>query len=261
MDIRAFLAEQGLGEEEIAAIVGNEKQAKAMSAALAKFEEGNTALTSAKTEREEATKFWEEKVTPALASVDKRVASAEADKARYAAYLKSLKESGYDVPDDLVAGAKVDPPQPQFVTREQMGKEFAATGPTLISLTQLSNEYSDLYGTPYLSMEQDFTDSQKARKNFREYVRDKYKFTEKRADRDKASEQKRIDAIVAEQMKTKEAELAAKYGSNPDLRAAMPSKFDKIEKMAEHKDSWKTNAGREASRKSRLGRFENVTLQ
>ena len=40
MDIRTYLAEQGLTAEEIAAVVGNEKTTKAMTAALAKYDEG-----------------------------------------------------------------------------------------------------------------------------------------------------------------------------------------------------------------------------
>jgi hypothetical protein len=63
-------------------------------------------------------------------------------------------------------------------------------------------------------------------------------------------------------MKTKEAELAAKYGSNPETRSPMPSKFDKLTKTEGFKsDSWKSPEGRDANRSARLKKFENVPIQ
>ncbi len=270
MDIKTYLADQGLTAEEISAVVGNEKTAKAMSAALARYEEGNTLSASAKAEaeaahaeREEAAKFWEEKVTPALANVDKRVATADSETARYKAYLTSLKSQGYDVPDDLVAkGNPTNPTTPttntEYLTRDEFSKGLRSTAPSLVTLSQLSNEYADLYGKPYVEMETDFAECAKSGKQFRDFVRDKYKFSDKKKERDIAAEQARINGMVAEQMKTKEAELAAKYGGNDNLRTAMPSKFDKIEKIAEHKDSWKSSKTRQESQRDRLSRFENA---
>ena len=280
MDIRTYLAEQGLTKEEIDALVGNEKAAKAMTSALAKFEEGTAAAAEATTKLEaanaattEAEKFWNDKVTPALAGVDKKVATATSETARYKAYLQSLKDQGYDVPDELLsasgapggggagAGAKESSTSTNYLTREDLNKELSGTGPTLISLMDLSNQYADLYGGPYLTAEADFVESQRARKPFRDFVRDKYKFETKRQEKSAAAEQTRINSIVDEKVKAKEAELAAKYGSNGELRAPLASKFDKIEKIAERKDSWKTQKGREESRKNRLNRFENIQLQ
>ena len=272
-DLKAFLMEQGLTAEEIAGM--SEKQQKVFATALGKYEEGSSALRTssaeleaARAERAEANTFYEEKVVPALANVDKRVAVAESEKARYAAYLNSLKDQGYDVPDNLLTAptkpgseAVRDPETGKYVTPEQMGNEFKAVAPTMVSLISLSNEYQDLFGSPYVSADADWEEAQKARKPLREFVREKYKFADKKAERDKANEEKRIAAMVDERAKAKEAELTAKYGSNPDLRSPVASKFDRIEKMAEHKDSWKTRAGRETARKDRLERFANVTLQ
>ena len=116
MDIRAYLAEQGLTAEEIAAVVGNEKTTKAMTAALGKYDEGvslsakaTTDLEAANAAKTEAENFWEQKVTPALAGVDRKVATAASEAARYKAYLQSLKEQGYDVPADLLTAPVVDP--------------------------------------------------------------------------------------------------------------------------------------------------------
>jgi hypothetical protein len=274
VDIKVYLAEQGMTPEEIAALVGNEKAAKVMTAALEKFEEGTKLVTrstaeleAAKAEKKEAADFWEQKVTPALAAVDTRVASANSETARYKAYLQSLKDQGYDVPDALLAApakadpAKADPANPEYMTREEFRKAAAGTAPDLVTLISISNEYADLYGKPYVQAEEDFAKARAAGKPFRDWARTEYKFADKRKERDQKAEQDRINALVADQLKTKEAELVAKYGSNSNVSAPLASKFDKIEKIAERKDSWKTNAGRETARKDRLSRFANVTLQ
>ena len=191
MDIRAYLAEQGLTAEEIAAVVGNEKTTKAMTAALAKYDEGVSLSTKAQTDLEaanaaktEAEDFWEKKVTPALAGVDKKVATAASEAARYKAYLQSLKDQGYDVPADLLTApttttTTTTPTLTGVLTREDFNKEMQGTGETLVTLMSLSNRYQDLYGTPYLTGEQDFAEAKAARKPFREFVAGKYKFDDK----------------------------------------------------------------------------------
>lgn len=277
MEISAFLAEQGLTAEEIAALVGNEKSAKAMTAALSKYTEGVTLSTKAQTDlqaaeaaKRDAEEFYETKVTPALANVDKKVATANSEAARYKAYLQSLKDQGYDVPADLLTApanpANPNPVNPQpgnFVSREDFQKEFSTAAPTMVALMSLSNEYQDLYGAPYLAGETDFAEARKARKPLREFVREKYKFEEKKSAKAAAADQARVDAIVKEKVDAERAKLVAQYGSNPETRSPVASKFDKIEKSREAsgKDSWKTEAGRKAARSSRLSRFENIQLQ
>lgn len=268
-DIRTYLAEQGLTEEEISAVVGNPKTSAAMSAALTKYDEGTNALSQAAAEKKDTLSYWEEQTTKLqgsanrLTAAEKRAAESDAERARYAAYLKSLKDQGYDVPDSLVsAPANATPAEPKYMTREDFDKGVRATAPDLVSLTALSNEYYSLYGSPYVAVEDDFKAAQQAGKPLREYARSKYNFDGKKAELAQAADQKRIDTIVAEQMKTKEAELAAKYGSNPETRAAMPSKFDKLTKSEGFKsDSWKSRQGRDANRADRLKKFENAPIQ
>jgi response regulator of citrate/malate metabolism len=120
-----------------------------------------------------------------------------------------------------------------------------------------------LYGAPYLAGETDFAEARKARKPLREFVREKYKLEEKKLAKAAAADQARVDAIVKEKVDAERAKLVAQYGSNPETRSPVASKFDKIEKSREAsgKDSWKTEAGRKAARSSRLSRFENIQLQ
>ena len=274
MDIKVYLAEQGLTPEEITALVGNEKAAKAMTAALSKFEEGTAMATrsaadleTARAEKEEAETFWKEKVQPALSSVDRKVASANSEAARYKTYLQSLKDQGYDVPDELLAAPvnpanpNPNPANPDYMTREEFRRAAAGTAPDLVTLISLSNEYQDLYGKPYIEADSDFAEAVKAKKPMRDFVRDKYKFSDKRKERDAAAEQTRIDTLVAAQLATKEAALVAKYGSNPNLSSPMASRNDKVQKIAEARnDSFKSSAGREAAKKDRLARWENVPV-
>ena len=274
MDIKVYLAEQGLTPEEITALVGNEKAAKAMTAALSKFEEGTALATrsaaeleTARAEKEEAETFWKEKVQPALSSVDRKVASANSEAARYKTYLQTLKEQGYDVPDELLAAPaspanpNPNPANPDYMTREEFRRAAAGTAPDLVTLISLSNEYQDLYGKPYIEADSDFAEAVKAKKPMRDFVRDKYKFSDKRKERDAAAEQTRIDTLVAAQLATKEAALVAKYGSNPNLSSPMASRNDKVQKIAEARnDSFKSSAGREAAKKDRLARWENVPV-
>lgn len=267
MTINEFLTAQGLTAEEIAAVVGNEKQTKAMTAALAKFDEGSAALTAANTEKADTEKYWTDKTADLeriggrLTAAEKRAAQAEAESARRTAYLKSLKEQGYDVPDEMVAGAAahVEPPKP--FTREEATQMMRGTAPDLVTLVGLQAEYQDLLGTPYINIDQDFAEAQRAGKPLREYARTKYNFDAKRTEKQQAAEKTRIDGLVAEQLKTKEAELVAKYGSNSNTSVAMPSKFDKLEKQPGFKsDSWKSAEGRKANRESRLKRFESAPI-
>lgn len=283
MDIKVYLAEQGMTPEEITALLPNEKAIKAVTAALAKFEEGTQLVTrsaaeveaakaereAAKAEKAEAETFWNDKVTPALAGVDKRVATAASETARYKAYLQTLKDQGYDVPGDLLTApanpanpANPNPANPDYMTREEFRKAAAGTAPDLVTLISLSNEYQDLYGKPYIEADTDFAEAQKAKKPMRDFVREKYKFADKKAERDAAKLQADKDAYAAEKVTAAQAEWAKTHGSNGDLRTPMPSKNPKIEKVIqEHGDMWKTSAGRVKAREDRLKRFENITLQ
>jgi len=276
MTIQEFLAEQGLTSEEIQAVVGNPAQAKAMTAALSRYDEGRQALSSAQAEKQETAQFWEQKTQELQGSVqrltaaERRAAQAEADAARIKAYNKSLADQGYDVPKEMYEGASSTttntPPATDshgnYITRDDLDRMARATAPDLIQLQAVSNEYSDLYGKPYIDIQRDFEEASKAGKPFSQYARSKYAFDTKRQEKMQSAEQARIDAIVNEKMKVKETELAAKYGSNPNLSMPMPSKFDRLAKREGFKsDSWKSSEGRAANREERLRKFENSTLQ
>src|SRR5271166_418339 len=168
MTIQEFLAEQGLTAEEITAVVGNEKQSKAMTAALSKYTEGTEAAARAKASEDEALKLYNKSaadVTAALAQQDEiknSAARAEAERARVVAYMKGLKDRGYDVPDEYigVTPTVVAKPEDKFLTRDEWDKKARAIAPDLVTLTSLSNEYQYLTGQPYVAINDDYAEAQ-----------------------------------------------------------------------------------------------------
>jgi hypothetical protein len=270
MTLNEYLVAEGLTGEEIAAIVGNEKQAKAMTKALGLAEEGRTAKAQADAEKQETAQFWEQKTTELQGSVarltaaERRAAEAEGKAAQRTAYLKSLKDQGYDVPDEMIGaggGGNPNPETPKYVTHEEVQKSLRSTAPDLVSLTALSNEYRSLYGTDYVAIEEDFRAAQAANKPLREFARSKYNFEGKKTELAAAADKARIDAIVAEKEKEWQAKNALTNGSNPNTRPGMPSKFDKLTKSENFKsDSWKSQEGRDSNRADRLKKFENIQI-
>ena len=277
MTLNEYLAAEGLSTEEIAAIVGNEKQAKAMTKALGLADEGRALKAQSAAEKQETAQFWEQKTKELEGSVQKltaaerRAAQAEADAARVKAYNKSLADQGYDIPKEMYEGAPANPANPanprspengQYLSREDFEKGSRKTGADLVSLTKLSNEYQYLYGKPYLSVDEDFAEAQRAGKPLTEYARQKHKFDDRRQELDKKAAEEAYSTRFAADLAAEKAKWATANGSNPDTRAGMPSKFDSLSKQPNFKsDSWKSPEGRAANRAERLKRLENVPIQ
>ena len=266
MDSKAYLAELGYSNEDITAMLADEKQAKLITHAAKSYSEGQTLKTQAEAEKAETATFWEQKTAELQGSVnrltaaERRAAEAEGVAAQRTAYLKSLKDQGYDVPDTMLGTSHVaEPPKP--ITREEMEQGFRKTAPDLVTLISLSNEYQDLIGSPYLSAEQDFAEAQKAGRPMRDLVRTKYGFEAKRQEKTAKADQERIDKIVNERVEAERAKIVAANGSNGELRSPVPSKFDKLTKAPGFKsDSWKTPEGRKQNHDDRMKKFENVAI-
>jgi len=268
MTLQEYLAAEGLTAEEIAAIVGNEKQAKAMTKALGLAEEGKTLKAQAEAEKAETATFWEQKTSELqsgvnrLTAAEKRAATAEAEAARRTAYLKSLKDQGYDVPDDMIGASAHEPEPPKYATIDDVRKGVRQTAPDLVTLTALSNEYMWLFGKPYTTINDDFAEAQKAGKPLAEFARTKHNFAAKQAEKSQAEAEAAYQARFKDDIAKEQAKWAETHGSNSETRTPMPSKWDKLEKQAGFKpDSWKSPEGRAANRAERLKRFENVRIQ
>jgi hypothetical protein len=268
MEPRAYLTELGYSAEDIAAMLADEKQSKLITSAAKTYGEGLAAKREADAEKKETATFWEQKTAELQGSVtrltnaEKRAAAAEGEAAKRTAYLKSLKEQGYDVPEEMIGATSATPPPPKYMTQEDFNKASRATAPDLVSLTALSNEYYHLFGEPYVNVEDDFRAAQQAGKPLREFARSKYNFDAKRQEKDKAKADAEYQARFKTDLEKEKAAWALANGSNSETRPPMPSKFDSLQKQDGFKpDSWKSVEGRKANREARLKRFENVTLQ
>lgn len=275
MDAKQFLLEQGYSEADATTIAADEKMSRAITGAISRWTEADTARSEADRLRKEAdestrrqNEFWTGEAVPALTKAESRVATAEAERSRLQSYLQSLKNQGYDVPAEYLSaaagggsGGAPPPPKtdttPPYVTRDELTGQFVSAADSLTLIQDLNNEYHSLFGAFPTSLNADFKEAQNARRPLRDYVRDKYKFADKRQEMENKKLQDTIDAKVAEKVAAREKELAAKYGSNPDLRVQIPSKFDAV-KTGDNKDSWKTAAGRDKAKRDRLDRFSNI---
>ncbi len=270
--IQEFLAEQGLTAEEVTALVGNEKQAKAMEAALRKHNEGIEAQLRAEAKEKETQEYWAGKTTELqngvnrLTAAEKRAAKAEAEAAQRTAYLKSLKAQGYDVPDEVVG--EVTPPvttttapdPSKFLTRDDWEQQSRKIAPDLVTLTSLSNEYQYLTGQPYVDINTDFEEARKNGKPLTEFVRAKYDFAGKKAAMAQKSDQERIDKIVSERLAAEEKKWQEAHGSNPNTKSPMPSMFDRLQKNANADGKTVLSAeAREKNKLSRKERFANMS--
>jgi len=266
MTINEFLAEQGLTAEEITAVVGNEKQAKAMSAALEKFNLGQESLTKAETEKAETAKYWADKTTELqngvnrLTAAEKKAAIAEAERARLSGYLTSLKDSKYDVPEEFLTAAPEKKPEPQYMTRDDWEQRARGIAPDLVTLTSLQARYQHLLGQPYIDIDKDFAEAQKAGKPLSEYASTKYNFAGKQAEREQKADQERLDKYATEKVTAAQAEWAKNNGSNPNTASPRPSTFDRLQKeRGINENAWKSPDARKANKEARRARYENMS--
>ena len=266
MTINEFLAEQGLTAEEITAVVGNEKQAKAMSAALDKFNLGQESLTKAETEKAETAKYWADKTTELqngvnrLTAAEKKAAIAEAERARLSGYLTSLKDSKYDVPEEFLTAAPEKKPEPQYMTRDDWEQRARGIAPDLVTLTSLQARYQHLLGQPYIDIDKDFAEAQKAGKPLSEYASTKYNFAGKQAEREQKADQERLDKYATEKVTAAQAEWAKNNGSNPNTASPRPSTFDRLQKeRGINENAWKSPDARKANKEARRARYENMS--
>lgn len=280
MTIQEFLTSQGLGAEEIAAITGNPSQAKAMTAALERFEQGERAAAAAAAQQEETQSYWASKTTD-LATIEQnqkvlrdKAAAAEARLAARTAWLQNLKTQGYDIPDEVIgAGAPVNPlgvtptdtPRTdtgQFMTRDEWDKRARSIAPDLVTLTALSNEYQYLNGKPYTDINADFAEASKQGKPLTEYVRAKYDFAGKHAAKEQAANEAAYQERYAKDLAAEQAKWAEKNGSNPNTRVPLPSSFDRLtQQPGFDSKSWANAESRKANREARLQKFANVSLK
>lgn len=263
MTIEEVLAAEGYTAEESKALTDNPKNKTLLTKILQKSEEGTTALLKAQELETSIRKFNDETVIPYGAKKDQEAAAARAEAAKYQTYLKSLKDSGYDIPDAYLGTSaevknepvKVEPKYVQASDLDSQGKAY-------MSLLSLSERARDLlgHGLDIESEYEDFGKNKRPNENLRAYVDRKYDLTAKQTEREtkKKSDYEEKLRKEGEERYQKANPLSA----NGELSTPRASKFDRFQKLPDDaKNNWQTQAGREKATQSRLEKYKDLLVQ
>jgi hypothetical protein len=269
MDVKSYMIELGYSEEDATTYANDPKLAKIVTAAASRYEEGNQAKTAAEQAAAEAAqksadlaKWWKDTAQPAILNADGGTATARAEAAKYQAYIKSLKESGYPVPDEMLATTKAPPAvvppahQDNFDPRQaaiDMARQTAM-------VADLDSEYRELFGSSIPGgLSGMLEESLAAGKSLRDHVRAKFNFDGKRQELAAKKETDRVAAITKDLTEKLEAKYASR--SNPNLAPAVIAKGVAVaEANKDHADSWKTRDGRREAKIDRLDRFKGLKI-
>ena len=266
MDIRAILKARGVADDVAESMIGNPAYTSILEGFVTDAENGKTALLKAQEIETNLKKWNEETVIPYGRQADEKVASANAELAKTRAYLKSLKDAGYEISDALLGPAEVTPPPEKKNSPDAVdydGKILTAAQANM-SLISMSNKYRKLTGDELdLDIEySDFNANKRPGENLRSYIDRKYDLQGKAQAKEAETKKKYEDGIREEARKSAIAEYEQKHGSNGETRVPAASKFDKFKELpAEKKNSWQTVEGREASTAARQEKYKEFLVQ
>ena len=161
-------------------------------------------------------------------------------KAKYdatVAYLESLKTQGFDVKlpgGDAGDGKKPIVPGSPAIGGNAVdeGKILGRVGSVMSQWLDANNEHLRLYGTPIPDPSTAIgEEAARARKPVGEYLAEKYKFAEKRREKEKSDYEARVKADAAVIVAEERRKDAEKNGSNPNLRAGESSRASIVPKI------------------------------
>jgi hypothetical protein len=192
------------------------------------------------------------------------ISGIKAKEAARVAYLKSLKEQGYAVPDDLIDGKAAAPGavaavpgSPAIGGNVDEKKILGNVGLAVGSLLNLSNEYSRLYGQPIpddiLTLN---AEAERARKPLLEYAAEKYKFASKREEIAASKSKEHDEAIRKEAEDKVRREYAERNGSNPNLRSGVTSNNSFVPKIKS--DDFQKSGGNVPTRQRNQRMLDNL---
>lgn len=169
--------------------------------------------------------------------------SANAKLSAASAYLKSLKDQGYDVPATLLESTPTPTPTPTLQQRvpgsPAMGgnafdpaKFRGEVGFTLSQWMDANNEHMRLYGVPIPEKSTPLAEeAARARVPIGDYIAKKYKFAERQQAKEKEAYDAKVKADVDKEVERRERERSEREGSNPLLRAGEPSRNTFVQKI------------------------------
>lgn len=269
MDIRAYLTELGVAEADQKTYLENPALLSVLEKSATKYESGSTALTAAQAAKADAERkatelneWWKNTAQPAILESDSERARSAGEAARYQTYLKSMKDQGYQVPDEYFTAATVTPPantppNGNYITAQDFQRQTETFSDALAELVDVSNEHQALFGSPLTKMREIFNEAKTQRKGVRQYVEEKFDYSGKKAAMAAAEKAKWEAATRTDERNKVLAEEAAK--KNPNLAPAISSKATAVvERNKGNENSWQTRKGRDEARRDRLDRFANV---
>jgi len=268
MDIKAILKARNLSDENIESLMTNPAFSGVLEGFINEAEQGKTALMNAQ-EIENKLKTWNDtEVIPYVRKADQRVAEAEARIAQQAAYLKTLKDQGYEVPDSYLAtpppsADKVVPPTSSNIDSTYIDQRAMDIARTNMALVSMSNKYRQLTGQE-LDLEseyEDFGKNKRPSETLRDYVGRKYDMAGLETKRATEKREKELNEIRDAAKKEAIAEYQKVNGANGETRSPRPSKFDRIVTDDTRKSLWQTAQGRDQATRNRLEKYTSGTQQ
>jgi hypothetical protein len=264
MTLLEMLQADGLSAEEISTLTSNPKYAASLEKMRTQAEEGTTALLNAQKLKQDIEDFNNKTVIPYGAKKDQETAAALAEVAKHKTYLKSLKDSGYDIPDAYLEAAPAPnptpntPPPPSGVSSadlENYGKSY-------MSLMSMSERARDLlgHGLDVEAEYEDFGKNKRPAERLRDYIDRKYDLTSKQKAKDEATKSAEVKRLKDEAIE--EYKLANPRSASDDLAPPAASKFDKFKSLPEdRRNSHTTEAGREAATIARQEKYAKFLVQ
>ena len=219
----------GLPKEVVTALTGYVAEADSkFSAASEAEQQAEEARRQAELERKQINDY----VTNYGTSLTE-MASVKAKNDAQTAYLKSLKDQGFTVPDDLVAAA---PPAARAAVpgspAEGGNKEVRILADVTAQFLDANNEHIRLFGQPipessFVLMEE----ANRARKPVGQYISEKFKFRDKQTANEQAAFNKRVGDAVAAELEKEKQKRAELESSNPNLRRGESSQHSFVPKI------------------------------
>jgi hypothetical protein len=230
----------GLPKEVLAAFNGITADADTkLSTAAQESRKAEEARRQAKLERDDMQKYVEE-----YGQTLNQQGSLQAKYDATVAYVKSLKDQGFDVelPAEIAVdaggsdkgGRRAAVPGSPAVGGNAVdeGKIYKTVGNWVSQFQDANNEHMRIYGSPLPEATADLAaEAERARKPIGQFIAEKYKFAEKRKEKEKFDYDARVKADAAVIVAEERRKDAEKNGSNPNLRNGESSRASIVPKI------------------------------
>lgn len=264
MDLKAILKARNLSDEQADKLIGDPAYASILEAFVKEAEDGKTAYQNAQ-QIETNLKTWNEtQVVPYVRAADEKVAKTNAELAALRTHMKSLKESGYDIPDAYLETSTVTPPAPKNDSGfdpKDFDKKIYDGALTNMALVSLSNRHRKLTGGEELDLEVEYSDFEKNKRpqeNLRSYIARKYDHDGLQQKVSAAAKQKELDTYADEKLAKAKADWVAANGTNPETRNPRSSRWDAVKQDDNRKQLWQTAQGRAQATQDRLKKYTDL---